>query len=356
MTAVPIMSALRRARSPWRTPASSEWLFGRLARMAEAGGMPLSGLARDVVGLALGPGRVDLADYEALRLYDPALWDGADRREVVGAGLARRIARQANFRRDCLALATDRLASSGYLAAHGLPTAPIPAIFHAGLAAPGAGLLRSRDELRRFLEDRIGQPLLVRPAEGVGARVLFDHPSRDPAAEIDALLAATADAPGVSWLIQPRLGPREGGGLTTVRLLTLSGERGAKVWRGLWRLGGRDDLVASLDLKTGAALTLAPASDPHRAQVAPSDLAVPGWAALKATATEGARLFNQFGLLGWDVAPGADGPTILGLDPAPDLAPHQLADRRGALSLELRTFLAERRRLALEWRRTSGRR
>jgi len=356
MTAVPIMSALRRARPPWRDLAGSEGLPGRIARMAEAAGLPVSRLVLDMAALALGPGRVGLADYERLRLYDAALWQGADRRGVAGLAHARRIARHANFRRDCLALATDRLASGAYLAAHGLPTQPILAIYRAGLAAPGAELLRTRDELRQFLEGHAGQPLVVRPAEGGGERVLFDHPGGDPAAEIDALADAAGDAPGVSWLIQPRLDPPGGGRLTTVRLVTLAGERGAKVWRGLWRLGGRDDLVASLDLKTGAALTLAPASDPHRAQVAPSDLAVPGWAALKATATEGARLFNQFGLLGWDVAPGADGPTILGLDPAPDLAPHQLADRRGALSLELRTFLAERRRLALEWRRTSGRR
>ena len=354
MTAVPIMSALRRDRPPWRDLAGSEGLPGRIARMAEAAGLPVSRLVLDMAALALGPGRVGLADYERLRLYDAALWQGADRRGVAGLAHARRIARHANFRRDCLALATDRLASGAYLAAHGLPTQPILAIFHAGLAAPGAALLRTRDELRQFLEAHVGEPLTVRPAEGAGVHSLFDHPGRDPAGEIDRVAQATADAPGVSWLIQPRLA-QPGGGLTTVRLLTLAGERGAKVWRAVWRLGGRDDLVASLDLKTGAALTLAPAHAPHRAQPAPPDLAVPGWTALKATATEGARLFAQFGLLGWDIAPAADGPVILGLDPAPDLDLHQLADRRGVLDTEFRAFLAERRRLARDWRRTCGR-
>jgi hypothetical protein len=354
MTAVPIMSALRRAQPFWRGLADGEGLPGRLVRMAEAGGMPLSRLALDIANLALGPGRVGLADYERLRLYEAALWQGADRREVVGLARARRLARRANFRRDCLALATDRLACGSYLAAHGLPTQPILAIFHAGLAAPGAALLRTRDELRQFLQAHVGQPLVVRPAEGAGVHILFDHPGRDPAGEIDRVAQAMADTPGVSWLIQPRPA-QPGGGLTTVRLLTLAGERGAKVWRAVWRLGGRDDLVASLDLKTGAALSLSPAHAPHRAQPAPPDLAVPGWSALKATATEGARLFAQFGLLGWDVAPGADGPVILGLDPAPDLETHQLADRRGVFEPEFRAFLAERRRLARDWRRTPGR-
>lgn len=350
MTAVPILPAL------WRSPrpaTAGEGLAARLARMAEAGAMPVSRLIADVAALAIGAGHVGLADYERLRLYDAAFWDGAERREVVGAWQSRRIARIANFRRDCLGLAADRLASSAYLAAHGLPAVPTLAVFHAGLAAPGATLLRTRDELRQFLAAHIHHPLVVRPAEGAGLRVLFADYGLDPHVEIDRLLEWTADRPGVSWLIQPRIAAASGERLTPVRLLTLAGERGAKLLRAAWRLGGRDDLVASLDPRTGAALTLAPAAAPQRVRPAPPDLAVPGWAALKATAVEGARLLGQFGLLGWDIAAGADGPVILGLDPAPDLDLHQLADRRGLLDRELRAFLAERRRAGAEWRKTA---
>jgi hypothetical protein len=349
MTAVPILPALRR----WpRLAQGDESLAARLARMAEARGGPVLRLLADIAGLTLGAGHVGLADYERLRLYDPALWNGAHRREIAGAWQGRRIARIANFRRDCLALANDRLASSAYLAAHGLPAIPTLAVFHAGLAAPGANLLRTRDELRQFLEAHIHQPLVVRPAEGEGLRTLFADYGLDPHAEIDRVLEWTTDAPGVSWLIQPRVAPSSGDRLTPVRLLTLSGDRGAKVLRAAWRLGGRDDLVASLDLRTGAALTVAPSAAPQRAQPAPPDLAVPDWAALKATAVEGARLLGQFGLLGWDIAAGAAGPVILGLDPAPDLDLHQLADRRGLMEPEFRAFLAERRRAGAEWRKT----
>ena len=42
---------------------------------------------------------------------------------------------------------------------------------------------------------------------------------------------------------------------------------------------------------------------------------------------------------------------ILGLDPAPDLDLHQLADRRGLLDAEFLAFLADRRALAAELRR-----
>jgi len=360
MTAVPIVSALKRAAPFWRKWPGNDGPLDAVARMADAAGLPISRLALDYAALAVGPGRIRPSEFERLRLYDTDVWGAADRREVVGAARSRRLIRQANFRRDCLALAADRLASNAYLAAHGLPTVPTLAVYHAGVAAPGRALLRSRDELRQFLAGHTALPLVVRPAEGGHARALFDDPGRDPAAEIDRIVTHVGDTPGVSWLVQPLVAPHPalasptGGSLTPVRLLTLAGERGAKVFRAVWRLGGRDDLVASLDLKTGRALTLAPALGPHRAWAAPARLAVPDWAALKAAAVEGARLFGQFGLLGWDVAATAEGPMILGVDPEPDLDVCQLADRRGVLEPEFRAFLAERRRLGAEWRRTQA--
>ena len=157
MAAVPKLSTLISTMPPWRSGAGHEAMPAAFARMAEAAGAPAAHLMADFAQLAFGPGHISFADYERLRLYDAAFWGAADRREVAGAGQARRAARLANFRRDCWGLANDRLASSAYLAAHGLPTVPTLAIYRAGLAAPGASLLRTRDELRQFLEARAGR-------------------------------------------------------------------------------------------------------------------------------------------------------------------------------------------------------
>jgi hypothetical protein len=356
MAAVPKLSTLIPAMPPWRAAPGHELMPAAFARMAEAAGQPPTHLMADFAALAFGPGRVSFADYERLRLYDGAFWGAADRREVAGAGAARRIARTANFRRDCWALATDRLAASAYLAAHGLPTAPVLAIYRAGLAAPGAALLRTRDELRQFLEAHADAPLIACPAEGGAPRTLFAGAAA-PAVEIDRLVDAIRDAGPLSWLFRPQLSPHPDlAGLTgarsaPVRLLTVAGDEGAHVLRAAWRLGGPDDLVASLDVRTGAALRLSPAHAPHRSRPAPPDLAAPDWPALKAAAAEGARLFAQFGLLGWDIAPTADGAVILGVDPAPDLELHQLVDRRGMLDGPFIAFLATRRAFAAEQRR-----
>lgn len=355
MAAVPKLSILLPPLPSWRSPMGHEAMPAAFARMAEAAGAPPAHLMADFAALAFGPGRISFADYERLRLYDGAFWGAADRREVAGAARAHRIARRANFRRDCWGLAIDRLASAAYLAAHGLPTVPTLAIYRAGLAAPGAQLLRTRDELRHFLESRAGAPLIVRPAEGGPGRRLFA--TADPAAsaaEIDRFIDMVSDAGPVSWLFQAPLPPRpdvaDGRRLAPVRLITLAAGDTAMVFRAAWRFGGPDDVVASLDVRSGRAIRLSPAKAPQRGAPAPAELAVPDWPALKAVAAEGARLFSQFGLIGWDIAPTLDGPVVLGLDPAPDLDLHQLADRHGVLDSEFLAFLAERRALAADGR------
>jgi len=354
MAAVPKLSTLLPPLPPWRSPMGHEAMPAAFARMAEAAGAPPAHLMADFAALAFGPGRISFADYERLRLYDGAFWGAADRREVAGAAQARRIARLVNFRRDCWGLATDRLASSAYLAAHGLPAVPTLAIYRAGLAAAGAMLLRTRDELRQFLEAQSGAPLIARPSEGGPGRRLFAGAAGTRAAEIDRFIDMVGDAGPVSWLFQIPLAPRpdvaDGRRIAPVRLITLAAGDAVMTFRAAWQFGGPDDVVASLDVRTGAALRLSPAHAPQRGEPAPGDLAVPDWAALRAVAAEGARLFAQFGLIGWDIAPTLDGPVILGLDPAPDLDLHQLAERRGVLEPEFLAFLGERRALAAECR------
>jgi hypothetical protein len=359
MAAVPRMSSLLALRpaqpAPGRRPADDHKTTA-LARMAEATGLPVTRLMADFAALSLGAGRVSLSDYETLRLYDDAFWGPSDRREVVGARRGRELVLRANFRHESFGLASDRIAASLYLAAHGLPTIPILAIFRPGLATPGRDLLKTRDELRQFLARHAGRPLVARPAEGTGAHILFRDPA-DRDAEIDRLVDGACDAPGAGWLFQPlmtshRACPAQmSGGLAPVRLVTLCGERGPRLFRAFWPLDCREPLVASLELKSGQAMALAPAGEPERAQpLRAGDLVVPDWAEIKATAAEGARLFAHLGLIAWDIAPTPEGPVILGLDPLPDLSRLQMIDRRGVYCPELRAFLQERRALARDWR------
>lgn len=341
-----IAGSARRGGHAWMADSG---LAAALARMGAAGA-PGPRLLADLAALAAGPGRVSLADYEELRLFDLAFWAGADRKAVAGRARARTIARVANFRRDWYALAGDAIAGGAYLAAHGLPTVPTIAVYREGLAAAGDRVLRTREELRAFLQAR-AEPILFTPSDSAAPKVFLGEAEPDRARAIDRLVEDAADRPATSWIVQPLTrahanAPRDPSGAPPpVRLLTLASERGARVVRAVWRLGGRRDAVASLDLKTGEARQVFAAASPEGARSPPPGLAVPDWDRLKAAVVEGARVLSAFGLLGWEIAPAEGGPMILRFDPQPDLSLWQLADRRGILTPEFETFLAERRRL-----------
>jgi hypothetical protein len=335
-----------------------EGMMAAITRMAEAAGLPPPRLMADFAALAVGPGRIDFSDFERLRLYDDAFWGSHDRRRLIGARRAHELALAINFRHDCFALATDRLAACAYLSAHGLPTEPVLAIYRPGLATPGRNLIRTRGELRVFLEANAGEPMVAQPVEGGGRRSLFT-PGADPVADIDRLLDEVRDAGETSWLLRPLLRPHVDAApdgarqLAPVRLLTAQGPNGPLVLRAFWRLGGRDDIVAYLDIESGSVDGIVPAAAPQRARAAPPGFSIPDWRLMKATAVEGARLMGQFGLLGWDIAATAEGPVILDIDPTPDLELHQLVDRHGLMDSWFQDFVGSRRRLAAEHRRLS---
>jgi hypothetical protein len=318
-------------------------MMGAFARMAEAAGVPPTRLMRDFAGLSFGPGRVSIGDYERLRLYDEAFWAGADRRAVVGARRGREVALQANFRHDWLGLAENRLAWGAYLEAHGLPVVPTLAMFSEGLATPSRRLLRTREELRAFLMDQPDRPLVGRPAEGGHATAIVGR----AVSAIDHLVDDICDNHGGGYLFQPLIAPDprvaglSDGRLAAVRLITVSGDRNPRVARALWRLPGAPQAAAPLDLRTGQVTRISARSPLGGARV-------PDWEALKAAAVEGARLLRRLPFLAWDVAPAEGGPVIVGLTATPDLALHQLADRRGLLDPEFLAFLDAQRRLAAE--------
>ena len=324
-----------------------------LARMAEAAGAPPSRLLRDFASLAIGPGHVSFADYERLRLYDEAFWAGTDRRWVVGARRGRQLALQANFRHDWLGMASNRLAWSAYLAAHGLPTIPIEAIYAPGLATPATDVLRAKDELRQFLAARAERPLVARALEGGRVKVLFAEDRRP--AHLDHLVDEIAETGG--QLFQPLVKPHPetkavgGGRLAAVRLITLGGEGELKVARAVWKAPGRAALLAQLDLRTGEILRLTHGVGPDLVEVRRASLPIthlPDWEPARAAAVEAARVFRHLGLIGWDIGLGAEGPVILGMTATPDVIAHQIVDRRGLLDDEFMDFLEGQRRLAAE--------
>ena len=148
-------------------PAQSLALAGTLQRIAAETGSPYFHLIREYAGLAFGPGRLSFDEYIALRLFDPKLYDGADKKAFVGATASRRICLQANHRIEFYGLVDNKIASNALFAAYGFRTIPTLAVFSEQIGLPSSALLHSADDLRAFLARSEHYPLFGKPIDGV---------------------------------------------------------------------------------------------------------------------------------------------------------------------------------------------
>ena len=78
---------------------------------------------------------------------------------------------------------------------------------------------------------------------------------------------------------------------------------------------------------------------------------VHNWHTVCELAIEGARLLEKAAVIGGDIAPVERGAVIVEVNGTPDLTLPQLADSRGILDSEMRSFLEERRKSKKAWER-----
>ncbi len=344
---------------------------------AEVGLSPIQ-IVRDFANLALGPGKVSFDDYVRLRLFSLDYWAGCDRRTVVGQRANRDLLVEVNYRHDWYGLIDDKVASSAYLSAYGLPTMPIAAIFAPRLRTGAAHVLHSREELERFLlRDEI-YPLFGKPAEGFQSLGSIALRRMDAArGEIETIGGAcvrmtdflddvTSHYRG-GYLFEPFLAPHpdaarlHGERLGTTRIVTLCDAEEPRIFRASWKIpSGRNaadnfwrsgNLLAKLDIETGAIEKAVSGigfetklETRHPDTGAPLVGArVPRWAEAKALALEGARVMRHVPMLGWDIGSTAAGPVIVEMNETPDLFLNQLPDARGILEPDFLAFLTEQR-------------
>ncbi|MCJ2067349.1 hypothetical protein MKK75_00775 [Methylobacterium sp. J-030] len=364
-------------------PALEARAFTEIVR---ASGLGPAALTLSFARLAFGPGSLSFSDFVGLRLYDPEFRTVGGLYRFVGRRRNRELCLTANYRHDWLGLMSDKVAALGYLAAHGLPTIPIRAIYAPQLSAGSERILADRRTLEAFLLDPGHYPLFGKPVAGFqslgtialgrchpGARMLERHDGSLLALDdlVEAIDAGFRDG----YLFQPFAAPDpaiaalSGPRLATIRLLTLASQGGPRLFRAAWKLpagsnaadnywrGG--NLLGQIDLATGALGRVVSGTGPalhahgHHPDTGASFAGVrhPHWAATCALALEGARLMRHVPLIGWDIACTSDGPVIVEMNETPDFFLVQLADRRGVLSPEFDAFLAEQRASAVAHRR-----
>jgi hypothetical protein len=336
--------------------------------IAKTGGAPLR-VAQDFVRMAFGPGKVSFDDFVKYRLFDREFLKGADPMEFIGLRRNLELMAEINYRRDWCGMLTNKVASSSYLAAYGLPIIPMKAIFAPGFTTSTPNLLRSRGELKEFLFQSEAYPLFGKPAESVQSLGSISLSGCDHATsqlvgtdgrriDIETFLDQIENHYSIGYVFQERLQPHSsllskiGVGLATVRIVTMATASGPKVFRAAWKLPAagnhadnfwrKGNLLAGLDMELGRICKVTKGSGFEMEDVTlhpdtGADLIgvpIPDWSEMKKVAIEGARLMGHFGMIGWDIAPTDKGPIIVEANETPDLTLVQAADRKGVLGKE----------------------
>jgi len=332
-------------------------------------------IAGEYARLATGPGKLSPGDFMRLRLFDKDFYGEAALREFIGDDRMRDICFTVNYRHDWLGVLSDKVASTSYLEAYGLPTIPIKAIYAPKLAFDHSTLLSTKTALKDFLLKPEAYPLFGKPVEGqnsLGSVALTGCDAvkgevilgGDIRANVDQLIDEIDAAYSAGYLFQqwikphPTVGKLSKGRLATVRFITITAEDGVQIFRAClkipaggnvadnyWRSG---NLLAQLDMETGRIIRVTSGTglDMREHTVHPDTneplvgFTYPQWREMKALALNGARLMHRMSLIGWDIACTDQGPLIVEMNECPDSFISQFADRRGLLDETLQKLIA----------------
>lgn len=354
--------------------------------VAAANSSPL-GVMRDYVGLAFGPGKISFKDYTELRLFDREFWGEEDRRTVVSKRGSVAIWNGINYRDDWWGLVRNKIASSSYLAAYGIPTIPTLAVYCDNLKTGATNVASDERQLHEILVNEANYPMFGKPIEGIQSlgsvglrRYLPQTESLEtcdgrllPLGEFISLLRANF---AKGYIFQKFMSPHAdiraicGDRLATVRVITLATEASPKVFRACWKIPAganaadnywrKGNLLAQIDVAQGQVLRVLSGTgldllhhDRHPDSGTPLiGFPLPHWQRLLETAIEAARLMQHVPLIGWDIAVLDEGPVIIEMNECPDFVMVQLADGRGILQPELMDFMQVQQGKCAEYKKT----
>ncbi len=370
-------------------PQASHHVDAALLKIAAASKTSPLKIMRDYVGLAFGPGKISFQDYVRLRLFDPEFWAGADRRMVAGAQRSAAFYYNINYRHDWWGLLENKIAADSYLAAYGIPTIPVVAIYHAHLRTGAAMVAADERRLREILSDEANYPLFGKPTEeqqSLGAAGLYRYLPQEQSLEthdgrvpLDAFVEQLRTHYTKGYLFQKLVSPHAairavcGDRLATVRIITIVNEAGPKVFRACWKIPAgnntadnywrQGNLLARLDITEGAVLRVLSGSGLDLQQIerhpdsgaALIGFRIPHWQRMIDTVIEAARLMHHVPLIGWDVAVLDAGPAIVEMNERPDFMLPQLADSRGIMEPELTELMTAQQKNAAEHKKANMR-
>ncbi|MFK7874299.1 MAG: sugar-transfer associated ATP-grasp domain-containing protein [Paracoccaceae bacterium] len=352
--------ALLRAPKAPKPPAAHTLV--KIAR--EYGVSPMRQL-REMIALNRGPGKLALHEYVSTGAFDPDI-AMADKKQYVGRTGSYLLNKAANnfdltvsrgFVRD-KALFTQLLHSVGIAATK------TQALIHPQRGLGTIPCLKGREDVVDFLASRAVFPIFGKPVEGSGSIGSSLIQSVDASQgrlrlgngqDVDLNAFAQeliADYPE-GFILQSAIDQHSdltrviGTAIGTLRVVTLRDHTGIKPLYTLWKIPSPDamsdnywqngSMIADVTID-GQVGHCARGTGPnyHSLQRHPvseiqfSNVRIPFWDKVLNTACAAHAVFPEFGVIGWDIALGQDGPIVVEANDNPYHALYQTATRRGA--------------------------
>ncbi|MEP0506583.1 MAG: sugar-transfer associated ATP-grasp domain-containing protein [Paracoccaceae bacterium] len=318
---------------------------------------------REMVSMRFGPGRLANHEYYSTGVFDPEI-SIEDKKRYVGkvGSFEINVAASPLKLTKTRAFVRDKVLYTSLLKQLDLPTTETQAVVHTTRMFGSLPVLRTVSDVEGFLRDTARYPLFVKPCEGSGSvgSALLKSCEADvlslgngQQADLNGFAQEVVEDYPEGFIFQtaltqhPNLVQMAGEAVGTMRVVTTRDKNGIAplytVWKipspramsdNFWQSGS---MVALIDEETGQVQKCnigsglnAKLLDKHPvSDMAFEGFQIPYWDQIQRIACEGHGLFPEFGIVGWDIAVGPDGPIIIECNDNPYHVLWQLAAGQG---------------------------
>ena len=326
----------------------------------------------DIAKLSFGYGKLSPQEYYYYGLYDDERYSYADKTCFLGDRAHKRIHMRCNDMSWAI-VAHDKLAFYAQMAGLGFRVPRLFALYHKVRTFGPVPTQRSPGELAGFLRSGMTYPFFSKPVTGtwsVGVAAIDAREGDELVAAtgariaIDAFIAEISEFFADGYLFQERITVHPeiraicGNGLSTVRVILMIDDEGARFLHAVWKITSGDNIadnfwrtgnmLAAVDLEDGTVQRVVRGVGPdqeeietHPASGRPlKGITLPEWPRIKDICVSACQAFPGVKMQAWDVALTEDGPMLLELNIAGDVNLPQIARGRGMLDDGLRSFIA----------------
>lgn len=358
--------------------------FAAQAREARIqSGLSVSHQLLELLRLTLSDCHISPSDYYDFRLFSSSDYSAENPSENVVGWRASKALCEALNRPAWSIIADDKVSMYSMLRDGGLPIPKTQALYHPrSRTFPGASILDSTLSIANFLRCEADYPIFCKPTLGCGANGALAFRSYDASTDevidfanlgtpvsrvADTVVAMAGARQEWGYLFQEKLEPHDelramtGSGISSFRVLVLSGRNGIEISRVVWKIiagdaiadnyhfGTTGNLLAGVDpitgcvyrLVQGVGLNLKNIERHPRTGKDVLGFRIPYWDELRQHCLLAAQSVPMLQWQHWDVALTNKGPVILELNCEGSVHVVQIGSGFGLNDPKFRTFLAE---------------